>query len=716
MKWMCATIAVACLFALLPPRLLAAGSEWARRAHDLQVAVDSRWAGGANGGYYPIRIRLTNLSRPRALEFVFSDTGGSDSRLPTVSRQVTIDQNAMEQFTLPIPLVSRGATGLLRVFENGRELDQLTQHVTLPDAQQGWGDRPALLVVSPTPAAVDCTPFEQAVESLVAAAGGGARGPWGYGSGGLRTNDFQVIPPQMLPESWIDYSTLDVVAVPLAALENKFPGEARSALLKWVMSGGTLIVYEVGRPAAESADLARLLELGSRPPQFQTWRPADPAQHHPITVFSEPAAGAGMGMPMMIPGTGPPAVGVAPLAVDAQGNPINLANKPLWPVTAEAFSRLDYLSGQVFAFPANPFPGAAIDWAWWLNSARYQQNLKFTARNGMSSRQRQPDFFTFLIPGVGAIPVMAFILLITLFAIIIGPVNYFVVWRRRQLYLLVLTIPAIAFLTTASLFGYAVIADGFGVQSRLRSFTLLDQHSRTAVSYNRISLYAGIVPSAGLKFSPETAVFPVWPDHGCLESGSVDFTEMQHLARGWLRSRTPAQFETISVRAERARLDIRPAGAGEIEVANGLEWDIDLLVVKDEAGGVYAAHKLPAGGSLKAATAGAADLQALTKYLANDELKAPPGAGGMEYNPWDRNTRKAMMSGMYYGQQETSITFGSGTLESSLRVLNKPAQEPAAGGLAPRTYLAVIPRNPGIELGIAGTRAKGGLHVVMGYY
>jgi hypothetical protein len=711
-----ATFAAACLFALLPARLFAAGTESARRAHDLQLAVDSRWAGGANGGYYPIRIRLTNLSRPRALEFVFSDTGGGDSRLPTVSRQVMIDQNRTEQFTLPIPLVSRGANGQLRVFENGRELDQLTQHVALPDAQQGWGDRPSLLVVSPNPAAVDCARFEQAVESLVSAAGGGARGPWGYGSGGLRTNDFQVIPPQMLPESWIDYSALDVVAIPLAALE-KIPGEARSALLKWVIAGGTLIVYEVGKPAGESADLARLLELGSRPPQFQTWRPADPALHHPITIFSEPASAAGMPMSMMVTGGTPAAVvEVANPPVDAQGIPIQPANKAVWPVSADAFSRLDFLSGQVFAFSGNPFPGAAIDWAWWLNSARLQQNLKFTARNGMSSRRQHPDFFTFLVPGVGAIPVMAFVLLITLFAILIGPVNYFVVWRRRQLYLLVLTIPAIAFVTSASLFGYAMIADGFGVQSRLRSFTVLDQHSRTAVSYNRISLYAGIVPSAGLKFSPETAVFPVWPDHGCLESGSVDFTETQHLARGWLRSRTPAQFETISVRAERARLDVRPAGAGEIEVANGLEWDIDLLVVKDEAGRMYAAHKLPAGGSLKAATAGAPDLQALTRYLANDELKAPPGAGGTDYNPWDRNTRRAMMSGMYYGQPETSVSFGSGTLESNLRVLNKPAQDHDTGGLAPRTYLAVIARNPGIELGIAGTHAKGGLHVVMGYY
>jgi hypothetical protein len=372
------------------------------------------------------------------------------------------------------------------------------------------------------------------------------------------------------------------------------------------------------------------------------------------------------------------------------------------------------VAGQIFAFPENPFPGSASDWGWWLNAAKLH-NLKFTTRNGLSSRQRHPDFFEFLIKGVGAIPVLAFVILITIFALLIGPVNYFVVWRRRQLYLLVLTIPVIAFLTSSALFGYAMIADGFGVQSRLRSFTVLDQHSKTAVSFNRISLYAGIVPSAGLKFSPDTAVFPIWPDHDGFESGNVDWTDTQHLARGWLRSRTPAQFETIAVRAERARIDVKPAGGTEVEVANGLEWDIELLVIKDEAGRLYAARGLPAGAATKAPTAGPQDLRALEKYLSDDALQAPPGAGGPEYSAFNRGSRRAMMYG-YYGQQETPGNLKGSTLEANLRMLNKAGQEPAAGGLPLRTYLAVFSRNPGIELGVERTRASEGLQVLLGYY
>jgi hypothetical protein len=234
------------------------------------------------------------------------------------------------------------------------------------------------------------------------------------------------------------------------------------------------------------------------------------------------------------------------------------------------------------------------------------------------------------------------------------------------------------------------------------------------VSFNRISLFAGIVPSAGLKFSPDTAVFPVWPLDGGFESGSVNWTNTQHLSRGWLRSSTAAQFETISVRAERARVDIKPSTAGEIEVANGLEWEIAVLVVKDEAGRLYSARKLPAGATMKAQSATPDDLQAVSSALANDPLVAPTGAGAPGYSPFDRSSRRMMMYG--YNQPETQANFAGSLLETNLKLLNRPAQEPSAGGMRLRSYLAVLAQNPGIELGVERTHAAAGLQVVVGYY
>jgi len=698
--------------ALPPAESLGAGSETVRRAHDLQLTVDSRWAGGADGGYYPIRIRLVNLARPRVLEFVFAGSGGSDARAPTVTRKIQVDQNATQQFSLSVPLVSRGSQGQLRIIENGRELDQLSQHVTLPDAKQDWFDRPSLLVISPSPAAVDCSKFEEAVLSLVTGGGTGRTGAGMYlSSPSMRSNDFQAVGTQLLPESWIDYTALDIVAIPLAALE-KMTAAARTALVEWTLVGGTLIVFEVGRPARESADLARLLELGNRAPQAQVWRPADPALHRPVKV----AADAESVLTVSSMRTQEMTQEADESGGEGQANATVIANTPRWPVAPEAFSRLDLMAGRVFAFPENPFPGSPIDWAWWIHSANLQQ-ITWANRNGLSARERHPQFYRFLIPGVGAVPMLAFVSLITIFAIVIGPVNYFVVRRRKQLYLLVLTIPVIAFVTSCALFGYAIIADGFGVQSRLRSFTMLDQNSKTAVSFNRISLYAGIVPSAGLTFSPDTAVFPIWPDESCLESGNVDWTNAQHLARGWLRSRTPAQFETIAVRAERSRVEINSAGSGEVEAANGLEWEIDRLLVKDEAGRLFSARKIPAGGAMKLAAAGAEDLAAFSASLSADELLPPPGTESFAPSP------VPMMSGgrralRYWAgrESEPDSNFAGSRLETYLKIVARPVESPNSGGLPPRTYVAVFSQNPGIELGIERTRAAAGLYVLMGSY
>jgi hypothetical protein len=709
-----ATLALAAIIgALFPAPLLAVGTESLRRAHDLHLTVDSRWAGGANGGYYPLRIGLKNLARPRSLEFVFSDPTGPGPRIPTVSRLVQIDQNASLQFSLSIPLVSAGTTGQLRVLENGRELDELTQRVSVAEAQQSGNDRPSLLVISPTPSQVDCAKFEEAVQSLAhsppPAAGGMGFRPYSFPVG-MRANDFQVIGPQLLPESWIDYSALDIVAISLATLEKMSP-LAHSALLKWAATGGTFVIYDVRGAADSSTDLTRLLDLANHPPQCRTWQAADPEQHRPITLFSDTFIMGGVALPARSPGG--MAAGIATEKADEPDMLSRVANQAVWPIAPETFSRLDFLAGQVYAFPGNPFPGAAIDWAWWIKSAKLSQ-MKWTSRNGTSSRLQHPEFSAFLIPGVGAVPLLAFVVLISLFAVLIGPVNYFLVRRRKQLYLLVLTIPAIAFLTSVTLFGYSMFSDGFGVQSRLRSFTVLDQYSKTALCWNRISLYAGMTPSAGLKFSPDTVVLPVWRDPSGFESGYVDWTNTQHWSRGWLRSQTAAQFETIALRAERGRLNVKRANAGEVEVANGLAWPIEALLVVDDAGQTYTGRMLRAGGTLRLTKASPEDLAVLSRAGDVDQLKAPPGADSISTGPFSRARHRVWTP--HYGEPQEPLTFSGSQLESGLKLLAESSSGATAGKLSPRTYLALISENPGVELGIERTNATAGLHVVLGYY
>jgi len=100
-----------------------------------------------------------------------------------------------------------------------------------------------------------------------------------------RSNDSQVIGPQLLPESWIDYSALDIVAISLSLLDKISPRRAVRS------SSGRRPWYarrlRRGKRPRRSNDLARLLDLANQPPQFRKWQRADPGLHRPITITDE---------------------------------------------------------------------------------------------------------------------------------------------------------------------------------------------------------------------------------------------------------------------------------------------------------------------------------------------------------------------------------------------------------------------------------------------
>ncbi len=63
------------------------------------------------------------------------------------------------------------------------------------------------------------------------------------------------------------------------------------------------------------------------------------------------------------------------------------------------------------------------------------------AARGISLHEPNNDFWNFLIPGVGLVPVFQFQMLITLFMISPGPVNYYLLRHWGKLNLTVLTVP-----------------------------------------------------------------------------------------------------------------------------------------------------------------------------------------------------------------------------------------------------------------------------------
>jgi hypothetical protein len=190
--------------------------------------------------------------------------------------------------------------------------------------------------------------------------------------------------------------------------------------------------------------------------------------------------------------------------------------------------------------------------------------------------------FRLLIPGIAGVPARAYVSILVVFSVIIGPLNYWFLRRRRQQVLLVLTAPLISAMFIVLLAGYVLAAEGFGVRGRAVTFTMLDQVRSQASTRTSASLYAaGMAPSGGLRFPRDVAVFPIGPEgNGSRGRQVLDLTDAQRFTGGLMQARSPANVEQIVFRTARERLSFSPE-AGKMTVVNGLGATVTALSYRD---------------------------------------------------------------------------------------------------------------------------------------
>lgn len=678
--------------------VFASGETFSLTGHDLQVDVDSRWIGCGQGGYCPIRVTVTNRGPTRTLTFRIAKT-----YMPLVGVRQTLEvpQNAKLAVTLAVPMVNSSNGAEFRVEDSGGVLENMKHSVGLPELNVYEVGRPGLLVVAP--GVVDMQAFEDGATTFRGTGGGSTSysSSGGYRPGGIRASNGVALPAHSLPGSWIDYSGLDVISIPLAEL-NKLPKGTRSALIQWTRCGGTLLVTAAGDFETAGDAPAKLLagDLAST----STWSWTDPkiGDREVSQIVHQDASG-----------------GATSVSTPA-------ASPTDWPREASPFRMADVGFGKLVMFRGEPFPGTAQDWFWLLKSVGGMPRWDWGKRHGESSRFGTSDFLLFLIPGIGGVPVVMFLVLITIFAVVIGPLNYFVLARRKQLHLLLLTIPAVAIITSGLLFGYTIVAHGFSVKARCRSLTYIDQPAQSAVTFGRISLYAGQAPSAGMQFSRDTAVYPVWPENEQFESGQVDWTNTQNLTSGWLRSRTRTQFLTVGHRTERGRLEVTSPNPDKLTVANGFEWGFAPLVVANDQGRLFVAKSVSAGVSIDLQPATEDELNEVAKALQQQPLELPTGltsAGASTGSIWGGPPR--YRGGVYYGYGYGTASWhqNESLMEVALVRLRSGTVEPGnttSFGVAPevvhvpRTFYGLATQTPHVEIGVSKVTEINSLHAVMG--
>lgn len=643
------------------------------------LEIDTRWSD--LGGYRPVRVSITPhaaASVDTVFSVQFRATGGDYGR---GTETIVVDQKMVvppategsqpppTTATVSVPQYNGWEIFSLLVWENGEFRPKLSvENVLLGNSglirYRGGNQAEALALVVDSKATV----------------------PPNFPTANVRSGsqvESLTITPRELPERWIDLSSIDVVCLKLAELEDLAKNHATKwqALRSWVAAGGNLWVTDVAKAQHEKFAVGQ-------PPITVHWNRMTELERLLDVPPHERKAGA-------------------------------------WANVGHARTR-DLHLGQVVALPEQfgldprwqrPFQDGLEQTATHLNPHRLFWELRY----GVNLRSPNSDFWNFLIPGVGLVPVMPFQVLITLFVVVIGPLNYVYLRRRAKLHLLIVTVPACALVVTLGLFGYALATDGLGVRVRVRSYTEIDQRRGEAVCWSRLCYYAGLAPSQGLRFSGDTVVLPIDPriddptggiTRQLKWTGDGDAPLEQHLRGGWLRSRNLTQYLTQRARKTQAHLQITQQSDGRLAVVNRLETAIRYLAVCDADGKKYGAENVAADASvtLEADAAGSFDAvrQHFLRAFEQHYPKRPKGLneydlirGRFRYYPMAQRT----------GSVRRLAAEGDDRLESGLAEAQRRLAE---SKLAPRTYVAIVERSPEVELGVAAAREEASFHVILG--
>jgi hypothetical protein len=648
-------------------------------------------------GYRPIQFTVRSqqpVASDRQIRIEFhAGTWGYRSRSMTINQRLTIrrGQRAASSRGLFPQYQDWQICGWETVIDGGKDDELSFDQFPFSNQQMGYGVSAMLIAEGGTP-----WQSQSALQSLA------------------NVTSPHVRKPDELPETWLEYSGYDIVAVDAALLPKIAAGvpRRREALARWLRSGGNLWVFDCGNdwqrlPGVEATLQFREVE-GSR---------ADDGG-----ADVDPGLPGGWRFAPLNERALDPIEGALLLSGYDLGKPVEKKPKSTLPTTAgeqvlqaiigaanqrqvtskDFFAIREFGLGVVAAFRASSGNVATSDAATAVQQSVLSPRITATSRFGNKPDEANVEFNNWLIPGVGVAPVGMFQFLITLFALAIGPLNYWWLNRRKKLPLLLATIPATAAAVTFLLLAYGTLSDGLGTRVRARSLTLIDQKSGEATTWGRLSYFAGVKPRAGFTFPTDVAVYPILSNWSVGRYGNarelertMSWGRSQRLTSGWLPSRTPTQYLSIAARPSQKRLEIKPTANG-VQVDNRLEVNVTHLVVQDRSGTLYWLEDLPAGERKIAAKADALDVSGKIRQLFADNYpEYPPGA-----------------EPSVYGSSYSGWAMSQGLLEANLEAINSPLVERWIDG----SYIAVTERGVELELGLADVREEASFHVVRGLW
>ncbi len=189
------------------------------------------------------------------------------------------------------------------------------------------------------------------------------------------------------------------------------------------------------------------------------------------------------------------------------------------------------------------------------------------------------------------------IVLVFVFALLLGPVNFYFLNQYKKRILIFVSVPIIALVCCSIIFIYFLIFEYGRLDIFRQSFVLLDENSNTSVVLGGELIISGKSLNEPLSF-PINSIVGFNNGYYRRESGSlvkgIKLDKTQNFVYNWIKAKEPFFYSVVSIKQDRSRVEFNKSGS-DYEILNGLGADISLIYYREDYNKVYHGSNIRAG-------------------------------------------------------------------------------------------------------------------------
>ncbi len=187
-----------------------------------------------------------------------------------------------------------------------------------------------------------------------------------------------------------------------------------------------------------------------------------------------------------------------------------------------------------------------------------------------------------LLPNLTEIPLRLLFVVMLVFVLLIGPLNFWYLRRKKKEPWILVTTPVISLIFCAVVILFITFSEGWYSRGRAVAITLLDQTAQQSVTRAWMAVYAPISPRGGFNFRAGDCL-----EFGHMGSPKLNLNESQHYISGLLIPRVPLDYELKRVETRRERLQVQSVENGQLRLVNGLGGSLQSLAVVGHDSRIY---------------------------------------------------------------------------------------------------------------------------------